>query len=152
MFCLQHLQDAYSKHDRFLVERIDFHDTYITHVCIVLYPLTYKASYGVKRVEPLRSEKLRFDYNRNNTWETKLSEQTTKGVGEFLQIASNHVHVRGCKLCGKRNTTDDVLEKAKSKHGDRYDYSKCNYTELVRYCMCVLRQTCNESITFVRYE
>ena len=54
--------------------------------------------------------------------------------GEFKQIANNHLLGRGCPKCGidsasrqKILTTSEYIMKAKSKHGDMYDYSKVNY-------------------------
>ena len=58
--------------------------------------------------------------------------------GEFEQIASNHLDKRTehhCPECKKENDTKIAseknkfifLEKAKKKHGDKYNYSKVNY-------------------------
>ena len=68
---------------------------------------------------------------------------------EFEQIASDHIRVRhsakegkwngvsgGCKTCWHENkiknlthTNESFIEKAKSIHGDKYDYVHTNYTE-----------------------
>lgn len=55
--------------------------------------------------------------------------------GEFIQVASSHASGHGCCKCGKINmgykarlTTDAFIEKAKNKHGNRYDYSLVDYT------------------------
>ena len=55
--------------------------------------------------------------------------------GEFWQRPSNHIEKSGCPECGRRNigstqrnSLNDFIEKAKKKHGDKYDYSKVEYT------------------------
>ena len=48
--------------------------------------------------------------------------------GEFWQTPKNHLHGSKCPYCCcNRNNTIDFIEKAKSIHGDKYDYSKVNY-------------------------
>ena len=54
--------------------------------------------------------------------------------GEFLQLPSHHLNGSGCKKCSnsgenKKYTTCEFLEKTKMIHGDKYDYSKTNYTD-----------------------
>lgn len=57
--------------------------------------------------------------------------------GEFQQKASNHLNGQGCPLCSRiestnklRLTKEEFIEKAKSKHGDKYDYSQTEYTKM----------------------
>ena len=54
--------------------------------------------------------------------------------GEFWQSPNDHLNGCGCKKCAneKRNfinslTCDEFIERAKLKHGNKYDYSKVNY-------------------------
>jgi len=54
--------------------------------------------------------------------------------GEFKQIASSHLVGSGCIKCGiessklkQTGNTDEFIQKAKLKHGDKYDYSKIKY-------------------------
>lgn len=54
--------------------------------------------------------------------------------GEFKQLPTSHRSGAGCRMCYKsnksiemRSSREVVLEKFKSVHGDRYDYSKVNY-------------------------
>ena len=54
--------------------------------------------------------------------------------GEFYQEPSSHLSGRKCPECAKlisaskrRLTTNEFIEKAKSVHGDRYDYSETEY-------------------------
>ena len=50
--------------------------------------------------------------------------------GEFLQSPEKHLSGQGCPACGgtKKNTTDIFIEKARKVHGEKYDYSKVEYT------------------------
>ena len=53
-----------------------------------------------------------------------------KKHGEFLCTPNNHLSGKGCKYCSHRSfkyTTEEFINKAKSIHGDKYDYSKVNY-------------------------
>ena len=57
--------------------------------------------------------------------------------GEFTQLPNNHLMGNGCPVCriatkvttNKQSpvTTETFIEKAKSIHNDKYDYSKVNY-------------------------
>lgn len=58
-----------------------------------------------------------------------------KEHGEFFQEPSSHLSGRKCPLCAKdesankrRITTETFTEKAKSVHGEKYDYSVSKYT------------------------
>lgn len=55
--------------------------------------------------------------------------------GEFEQIPNSHLNGRGCDQCGvqtraklKAMSTSSFIDKAKSVHGDKYDYSSSTYT------------------------
>lgn len=55
--------------------------------------------------------------------------------GEFKQRANDHKQGNGCPKCareessqGQRNSKEQFISKAKTVHGDRYDYSSSNYT------------------------
>ena len=56
--------------------------------------------------------------------------------GAFFQMATNHLSGKGCKQCGmnkistkQRSNTTDFICKAKTVHGDQYDYSKVEYVK-----------------------
>lgn len=59
-----------------------------------------------------------------------------KEHGVFYQSYNNHYNGKqGCPVCGRykcsehqKLTTEEFINKAKSVHGDKYDYSKTNYT------------------------
>lgn len=55
--------------------------------------------------------------------------------GEFQQTPNSHLSGKGCPECSKiqkslklRSTTEDFVEKAKNIYGDKYDYSRTEYT------------------------
>lgn len=48
--------------------------------------------------------------------------------GEFEQTPTNHLLGQGCPKCvGKNMTTSEIIEKFKTIHGNKYDYSKVIY-------------------------
>jgi hypothetical protein len=54
--------------------------------------------------------------------------------GEFWQEPYSHIKGRGCPMCGKNKkslsktyTTNEFIEKSKTIHGNKYDYSKVEY-------------------------
>jgi hypothetical protein len=58
-----------------------------------------------------------------------------KDHGYFTQNANSHLQGNGCKECSKhklgdslRMTLDQFIEKAKARHGDKYDYTKVVYS------------------------
>lgn len=63
--------------------------------------------------------------------------------GEFWIKPNNHLSGQGCKKCGvikrglsKKDNTETFVKKARNVHGDRYDYSKVNYTNsLTKVCI-----------------
>ena len=77
----------------------------------------------------------KYDYSKvvhTNTY-TKVTI-TCSEHGDFEQQPKSHLNGNGCLKCAsnargivRRLTTSEFIEKAKSVHGDRYDYSKVNY-------------------------
>ena len=51
--------------------------------------------------------------------------------GKFQQIPREHLHGHGCPVCGKikhKDNTSDFIKKSIELYGDKYDYSKVEYT------------------------
>jgi hypothetical protein len=78
----------------------------------------------------------RYDYSDTYyTNSTTKVEIVCKEHGKFLQTPSAHIHGRqGCMQCGYNKmavnqayTAEDFVKKAKSVHGDKYDYSLTEY-------------------------
>ena len=58
--------------------------------------------------------------------------------GEFWQSPYKHLNGQGCPTCaGKNKTVSDFITKARSVHGDRYDYSKVKY-EAAHKKVCII--------------
>ncbi len=49
--------------------------------------------------------------------------------GEFWQIAAGHLNGQGCPYCGNNHhfTQEEIIEKFRATHGDKYDYSKVDF-------------------------
>lgn len=62
--------------------------------------------------------------------------------GEFWQQANSHARGIGCPKCAgkKRYTLDEVLEKFKEAHGDKYDYSKVAYSNNKKKVLIICRK------------
>ena len=65
--------------------------------------------------------------------------------GEFWQTPNNHLNGQRCPYCfGKiKSTTEEFIEKAKSVHGNKYDYSKVEYVNN-RTKVCIICPTHGE--------
>ena len=80
----------------------------------------------------IKMHEYRYDYSKvdytNN--HTKVAI-TCKEHGEFLQTPQSHLSGKHCSKCSGncKYTTDEFIEKAKTIHGQRYDYSKVKYVK-----------------------
>ncbi len=79
----------------------------------------------------------------NNFYNYSLAEYVSSNTkiciacpehGMFFQTPANHLHGYGCRLCGlqkagqyHKKDTIKFIREAKSKHGDKYDYSLAEY-------------------------
>ena len=75
----------------------------------------------------------KYDYSKAKyvDWQTKVVI-ICPVHGEFTQFPSSHLQGNGCPKCGKdrtslRLTNESFIKKAKTVHGNRYDYSKVEY-------------------------
>ena len=75
----------------------------------------------------------RYDYSKAIYIKTdKPLTIICKKHGEFTQRPNDHLRGKGCPECAtERNlmSTEEYITRAKKVHGDRYDYSKLNYTK-----------------------
>lgn len=63
--------------------------------------------------------------------ETKVTLVCRKCGSIFSQTPHSHLRGYGCDQCVRlysRLTVDEFVKKSKLQHGEKYDYSKCNYT------------------------
>ena len=56
--------------------------------------------------------------------------------GTFYMSPNNHLKGQGCPKCGdismanaRRNSVESFIERAKQRHGDKYDYSQVEYVD-----------------------
>lgn len=81
-----------------------------------------------------RSEKKhnrRYDYSKVEWNGASRKVQIICPVhGEFWQIAKNHMQGNGCPQCfaTPKSSTEAFIKKARAIYGDRYDYSKVEYS------------------------
>ena len=81
----------------------------------------------IRRAKEVHGDK--YDYSK-----VKYVNNSTKVCiicpehGEFWQKPAGHLRGCGCPKCkGKNKTAEEVIEKARKVHGDKYDYSKVVY-------------------------
>ena len=83
-----------------------------------------------------RSQKIhgnKYDYSEINYKNTSIKIKIIcPEHGEFFKTPMNHLLGQGCPECSrlkKKITTKEFIEKARKVHGDKYDYSKVEYTD-----------------------
>ena len=84
----------------------------------------------------IKIHKNKYDYsNVDYTNSNKKITIICNEHGEFEQTPTSHLSGRGCKLCGIEITrqkmtlsTNDFIFKSKNIYGDKYEYSKVDYT------------------------
>lgn len=60
----------------------------------------------------------------------KKTKITCPTHGDFPQKVQNHLSGSGCPKCaGQNKTTEELIEQFKKIHGDKFDYSKVEYTK-----------------------
>lgn len=96
-----------------------------------------------------------YDYSVTNYVTAKESVSIIcKTHGEIEVMPYNHLSGRGCRLCGiasnakgRALSQEEVVSRFKSKHGDRYDYSKTDYSGVAHG---LLKITCKDHGDFVQ--
>jgi very-short-patch-repair endonuclease len=60
--------------------------------------------------------------------------------GEFWQVPTEHLSGKGCKKCygNDKMTTEEFIRKSKEIHGDKYDYSKVEYSGNNKSKVCIV--------------
>ena len=94
----------------------------------------YTTKEFIEKAIKIHGNKYNYDkvnYINNNT---KVVITCNKHNREFEQTPANHLHGSGCPDCAnelrseiKRAPLENLIEKAKKIHGDKYDYSKIEY-------------------------
>ena len=91
----------------------------------------------IKKAKSVHGDKYDYskvEYKDNKTRVTIICKEH----GKFTQTPAKHYIKRGCPICSRYShiknpihvvfSTEDFVEKARSIHGDKYDYSKVEYT------------------------
>lgn len=86
----------------------------------------------IERCKAIHGDK--FDYSKTEFLSTKKPVIVTcYKHGDITINAGAHIRGGGCNKCrmeNRRLTKEEYIQKAKSVHGDRYDYSQVEYTSL----------------------
>ena len=76
----------------------------------------------------------KYDYSKVNY----VSAQTKICIicpehGEFWQTPNSHLNGKGCPMCSrnKKMDTNEFIRRAKEINGDKYDYSKVEYKNVL---------------------
>ena len=92
-----------------------------------------------RKVRLFHGERYQYDFSEYANQRSILNVKCKKH-GKFSITAANFMNGRGCRDCGieaasqkKRLSTKEWVAKAKSVHGNRYDYSKSNYLGAHQY-------------------
>jgi superfamily II DNA or RNA helicase len=91
--------------------------------------------YAIKQFRMIHGDK--YDYSKFNYINSKSKSIIICPIhGEFLQEHSSHRQGVGCEKCGRLKTLnsltfeqENVINKIKQIHGDKYDYSKVAYNK-----------------------
>lgn len=88
----------------------------------------------ISRAKEIHSNK--YEYSKTNYINARTKVVITcQEHGDFEQLPYHHLKGHGCPQCSfeknanlKRSTTEQFIEKSSKIHGDKYDYSKVEYT------------------------
>ena len=93
-----------------------------------------KKNYFLKRSKKIHGNK--YDYTLSNP---KRMQDNVKIIcathGVFSQTPNSHFQGKGCSKCSKSviYTRDEIISLFRKKHGEKYDYSKLDYTGIKNY-------------------
>jgi hypothetical protein len=86
-------------------------------------------SFYIKKFKKIHGD--RYDYSKVEDFKNQNQKVTIVCAihGDFVQCVRDHYQGRGCPACANstRLTTEEVIARARSVHGDEYDYSKTEY-------------------------
>ncbi len=105
----------------------------------------YTTEMFIEKAKSIHGDKYNYDQVKYIGSQAKVSIFCIKCNKMFSQDAETHLMGRGCRNCGtktsgsKRSLTKEMfIEKAKSVHGDNYNYDQVNYvnnhTKVIIYC------------------
>jgi len=136
-------------HNKFIyskVKYIDYTKTKVTIICPIhgefhqtprrhlnssgcYYCSGYRSDFISKAIKKYKNK---FDYSKCNYINSKTRVTIICPIhGEFTQLPQSHLKGKGCPKChlnSLRKTTEQFINKAIKIHGNKYDYSKSEYT------------------------
>lgn len=132
-----------NKYDYSLIEYIDL-NTKVKIICkkhgiFEKTPKNHLTGQGCKKCSSMSTDKFieicKIKHNNKYDYSLVEYEHSLKDVkiicpihGEFRQIPTSHLKGNGCQECGKIGyNSDEFIELVKSKHNNKYDYSKSIY-------------------------
>jgi hypothetical protein len=75
--------------------------------------------------------------------------------GEFEQIPNKHILGSGCAKCfgeSRRTDLETFISRSKNKHGNKYDYSKCEYINVLTEVLIICKEHGEfKQLTLVHY-
>lgn len=103
----------------------------------VLNAHTYTFEYFLEKAHEVHGDK--YDYSKVEYVDTKTKVCIIcPEHGEFWQTPGSHIKGTGCPKCyGRNKTTEEFIQEARKVHGDKYDYSKVEYTK-ARDKVCII--------------
>ena len=86
----------------------------------------------LERVHKIHGDKYEYIISNNEIRNTKNIEIKCKVHGIFTQTPNNHLKGTGCPNCCKnaKITNEKFINRAKTIHGDKYDYSNVKYINI----------------------
>src|SRR5205814_10317312 len=91
----------------------------------------------------------KYDYSKSlyRTAQKKVIIICNTCLTEFLQSPIHHLRGNGCTVCWKERVKirkecnkEQFIEKAISKHGDKYDYSEAIYVNLLTHIKILCKE------------
>jgi len=83
----------------------------------------------IEKAKEIHKNKYSYEKAKYINAKTKLIITCNKH-GDFMQTPDNHIYTKkGCKICAglKKYTNNEIIEKFKKVHGNKYDYSLVQY-------------------------
>ena len=81
------------------------------------------------RFKSIHGDKYSYDFSNYENVKSNISIKCNKHDYWFKQKVYHHLNGNGCPICnrGVKYSTNEFIIKARSVHGDLYDYSRVNY-------------------------
>lgn len=108
-------------------------------------PLHEKQTFFISKCEKVHNNKYSYPNTVFTNSKSKIKIECPIH-GEFIQLARLHLSGSECPLCNKEKkrynqlTNEEYINKCILKHGNRYDYSKTNYTRTLDNVIIICKE------------